>query len=69
MVGLTAVSVTTLEARALDVPNEVRAIPVQYQGRMMPFESYAREQILATTGKLHLKGESPSETVLRWITT
>jgi len=67
MVGLAAVAVTNLEASAVNVPNEVRAIPVQYQGRMMPFESYAREQILATTGKLHLKGESPSETVLRWM--
>jgi len=42
-------------------------MPVQYEGRIMPFESYAREQILSATGKLQLKGESPSETVLGWM--
>jgi len=52
---------------AIDVPPEVKALPVQYEGRVLPFESYAREQILATTGKLQMKGQSPSETVLGWM--
>ncbi len=52
---------------AIDVPQEVKALPVQFEGRVMPFESYAREQILSVTGKLHLKDQSPSETVLGWI--
>lgn len=54
-------------ALALDVPAEVKNLPVQYQGRVMPFESYAREQILSVTGKHRLKGESPSETVFGWM--
>jgi len=66
-VGLALIGLNITRANAVNVPNVVRAIPVQYQGRVMPFESYAREQILSTTGKLHLKGESPSETVLRWM--
>ncbi len=52
---------------AIEVPPEVKSLPVQYEGRVIPFESYAREQILATTGKLHMKGQSPSETVLGWM--
>ncbi len=52
---------------ALEVPPEVKALPVQYQGRVMPFESFAREQILSVTGKLQMKGESPSATALAWM--
>lgn len=62
-----AFSITAPDVRGIPVPDEVKAIPVQYQGRVMPFESFAREQILSVTSKLKLKGASPSGTLLSWM--
>ncbi|MBM3329698.1 MAG: hypothetical protein FJY67_09555 [Calditrichaeota bacterium] len=52
---------------AAEVPSELRSLPVQSHGRVMPFESFAREQILSVTGKLKMKGENPTESVMNWI--
>jgi len=52
---------------AARIPAATSTFPVQYQGRIMPFKSFAREQILAVTGKLKWKGKDPSETVLGWM--
>ncbi len=45
----------------------VENIPVQYEGRMMPFSSFARELVLGVSGKQALKGETATETVMRWL--
>ena len=49
------------------VPDEVKAIPVQYEGRVMPFASFAREALLGITGKMKWEGEDPSATLLHWM--
>lgn len=43
------------------------AIPVQHEGRVKPFESFARESVLAVTGKETYDGRSATEVVWRWI--
>lgn len=43
------------------------ALPVQSGGRVKPFESFAREALLSTAGKLSLARESATRVVWEWI--
>lgn len=56
-----------LPAQAVTIPKSIENLPVQYQGKTLPFSSFARELILGTTGKQSLRGETPTETVMRWL--
>jgi len=54
------------ESRA-DALRIVRAIPVQHQGRLKPFDSFAREVLDAITGRPQLGSEDPVASVLSMI--
>lgn len=42
-------------------------IPVQSGGRVKPFASFAKENLLLVTGKSSLEGQDPTTSVWRWI--
>ena len=45
------------------------AIPVQHDGRVKPFASFAREAVLYITGKTSFQSESPTFLVWKWMAT
>ena len=59
---------TVLPAAFAESSHEVLAkIPVQHNGRIKPFESFAQESVLTLTGKNHFQGISPARLVWDWI--
>jgi ABC-type transport system involved in cytochrome c biogenesis permease subunit len=42
-------------------------LPVQHDGRAMPFDTYAREMVKTITGSGRWQGEDPVLTVIQWI--
>jgi ABC-type transport system involved in cytochrome c biogenesis permease subunit len=46
---------------------ELARLPVQHDGRAMPFDTYAREMVKTITGAVSWQGEDAVATVLRWI--
>jgi len=50
-------------------PSAVRLahLPVQHDGRAMPFDTYAREMVKKITGSTKWQGEDPVLTVAQWI--
>ena len=51
-----------------DAFRDLGEIPVQYAGRVKPFESFAREAVLYVTGKPSFQGENPVRSVWAWMT-
>ncbi len=42
-------------------------IPVQHNGRVKPFETFAREAVMSVTGKIRFEGSSPVVTIWKWM--
>ena|GEM_PF-747342 len=42
-------------------------LPIQYDGRAMPFDTFAREMVKKITGSAKWQGEEPIYTVMQWI--
>ncbi|MEI6807625.1 MAG: cytochrome c biogenesis protein CcsA [bacterium] len=61
---LMAAAGSTLGASTADT---LRRLPVQNDGRVMPFDTLAREAIWNVTGEYSWKGEDPVLTVASWI--
>jgi len=45
----------------------LRTIPVQDQGRVKPFDTFARESVQTITGRNSFNGKDPIETLLTWV--
>jgi ABC-type transport system involved in cytochrome c biogenesis permease subunit len=54
-------------ARAADAVQALQRLPVQHDGRSMPFDTLAREAVWHVTGEHAWNGEEPVVTVARWI--
>lgn len=52
------------DTAALDA---LRRIPVQHNGRIKPFQSFAQEAVLYVTAKTRFAGREPTELVWQWI--
>jgi cytochrome c-type biogenesis protein CcsB len=63
MVAALVVVLIAAEAAALDV-SVIRELPVQDNGRVKPFDSYAREQVRAMCGRGGFAGRDPVDVVL-----
>lgn len=48
-------------------PDTLRRLPVQHDGRVMPFDTLARELVWTVTGSHRWQGEDPAATVARWM--
>lgn len=48
-------------------PEVIRRLPVQHDGRVMPFDTLAREAVWNVTGSHRWQGEDPAATVARWM--
>ncbi|BDG07330.1 cytochrome c biogenesis protein CcsA [Anaeromyxobacter paludicola] len=56
-----------LPAHAADPGLEqLRRLPVQHDGRVMPLDTLAREQVVAVTGERAFQGSDPVQTVVSW---
>ncbi len=53
-------------ARAADLTETLRRIPVQYDGRVMPLDTLAREAVWKITGSRSWQGADPVTTVTSW---
>jgi hypothetical protein len=42
-------------------------LPVQHDGRVMPFDTFAREMVKTITGSVKWQGQDPTLTLMRWI--
>jgi len=51
-----------------DTVETLRRLPVQHDGRTMPFDTLARESVRSITGSYSWKGEDPVATVAQWLT-
>jgi len=49
-------------------PAHLAQLPVQHNGRAMPFDTFAREMVKTITGSDKWQGEEPASTVMQWIT-
>jgi cytochrome c-type biogenesis protein CcsB len=56
----------TMAARA-SVADDVRRLPVQHDGRVMPLDTLARETVREITGASSWRGEDPTATYTRWL--
>lgn len=54
---------------ALNLPEgeELRALPIQADGRIKPYDTFAREMLEIVYGKGALDGKSPHEIILTWM--
>lgn len=52
---------------AQDATEHIRRLPVQHDGRVMPFDTLAREMVWTITGSHRWQGEDPAATVARWM--
>jgi cytochrome c-type biogenesis protein CcsB len=52
---------------AAEPVDSIRRLPVQHDGRTMPFDTFAREAVWLVTGSHSWKGEDPAETVSGWL--
>jgi cytochrome c-type biogenesis protein CcsB len=57
---------SALAAAPADV-DALRRLPVQHDGRQMPFDTVAREVVWNVTGAKDWNGEQPAATVTRWM--
>jgi cytochrome c-type biogenesis protein CcsB len=57
---------TAFAADALDY-GVMRSIPIQSNGRVKPFDTFARESVFTITGKEHFQGHDPIELLLSWL--
>ena len=55
-----------LGAQAAPATDTLRRLPVQHDGRVMPFDTLAREMVWTVTGSSTWKGQDPVETVSGW---
>ncbi len=53
-------------ARADDVAEALRRLPVQHDGRVMPLDTFAREAVWQVTGKRSWEGTDPVPLVVAW---
>ncbi len=63
---LLAVLAGTASAAAPEIES-LRRLPVQHDGRAMPFDTYARELVWTVTGSRSWQGQDPVETVAGWM--
>lgn len=56
-----------LGAQAAPAPDTLRRLPVQHDGRAMPFDTLAREMVWTVTGSSTWKGQEPVDTVSAWL--
>ncbi|HET8734926.1 MAG TPA: cytochrome c biogenesis protein CcsA, partial [Anaeromyxobacteraceae bacterium] len=56
----------TARAAAPEIES-LRRLPVQHDGRVMPFDTYARELVWTVTGSRAWQGQDPVETVAGWL--
>lgn len=45
----------------------IRRLPVQHDGRTMPFDTFARDTVWSVTGSHTWRGQDPAETVSQWL--
>jgi cytochrome c-type biogenesis protein CcsB len=64
---LVAAIAGTASAAAPGDVDALRRLPVQHDGRTMPFDTYAREATWNLTGSHAWRGEDPATTVAGWI--
>ena len=55
-----------VSARA-GVPDDLRALPVQHDGRVMPLDTLARESVWKVTGASSWAGRDPMDTFTSWL--
>jgi cytochrome c-type biogenesis protein CcsB len=68
LLALVAGIVTSTGPRSSDATTEtVRRLPVQHDGRVMPFDTFARETVRQVTGKRTWRADDPAATVLSWM--
>jgi ABC-type transport system involved in cytochrome c biogenesis permease subunit len=48
-------------------PAKLAHLPVQHDGRAMPFDTYARDMVKTITGSSEWMGEAPVSTMTRWL--
>ena len=70
--GLALLATGTAGARAASpddpaILEELRRLPVQHDGRVMPFDTLAREAVLQVSGTQEWNGNDPVALVLRWL--
>jgi len=53
-------------AQAQSNPEQLRRVPVQHDGRVMPFDTLARETVWTITGLRELQGQDPVTTLALW---
>ncbi len=46
---------------------DLKRIPILDQGRVKPFDTFARESVQTITGSLSFEGKDPTETILVWL--
>ncbi len=56
-----------VSAQAAPALESLRRLPVQHDGRVMPFDTLAREMVWTVTGASSWKGEDPVATVSVWL--
>ncbi len=66
--AMTMVAVTPLASASGSSVKILEEMPVQHNGRIKPFQSFAREASLAVTGRYKFKGMNAPELVWRWLT-
>jgi len=66
LVLLLASAVISGPARADDVLEAIRRLPVQHDGRVMPFDTLAREAVWQVTGSRSWEGTDPAALVAAW---
>ncbi len=47
--------------------HDLKRIPILDQGRVKPFDTFARESVQTITGSLSFEGKDPTETILIWL--
>lgn len=50
-----------------DTLERLRRLPVQHDGRVMPFDTLARDYVWTLTGQMRWHGEDPVRTLSRWL--
>ena len=63
---LAARTAAASELSGLQLADQLRTLPVQHDGRVMPLDTLARESVWRVTGQRKWRGADPVELVLAW---
>jgi ABC-type transport system involved in cytochrome c biogenesis permease subunit len=66
--GLMLLAVVAAGAQPAQADSWLAGLPVQYDGRTMPLDTLARENVWKITGRTTWQGQDPAATVLAWTT-